>query len=358
MRTKNFIVILCSIVVVSFIIVTFGQNKPDTIQNIVSTTHQQIRNFQDNLRDAEAKTLVADEKYLTLLGLTKKPRLYPNDVWKNTSLPVIVTSVKEGQESQVYGLITNVAKVLPNNTLLVYDLGLSNYNLKILYNYCNNSRCQVQSFDFSKFPSHVTREDIHAYRPLIIQDALHLTGSILYMECDYRFAKSVTNEKILVLYEKIKNHGILAWSMNSKNPVSRLTHKKMFEYFHTNADNFLFVPMVSADTLFIINTKKIHSHIMLPWVQCALTQDCIIPIGAQSGGCRFDIKPIYRYSGCHNYDVSSLNIVLSLTFNFDSTIYTYDENDTIFNVIPLEKAIDIMKENEQNTTTETRFSDI
>lgn len=37
--------------------------------------------------------LVADEKYLTLLGFTENPRLYPVSVWKNTSLPIIVTYV-------------------------------------------------------------------------------------------------------------------------------------------------------------------------------------------------------------------------------------------------------------------------
>lgn len=88
--------------------------------------------FQDNLRDAESKTLVADVKYLEQLGFIKSPRLYPNDIWKNTSLPVIVTSVREGQESQIYGLISNVARIFPNNTLLVYDLGLSGYTLKFV----------------------------------------------------------------------------------------------------------------------------------------------------------------------------------------------------------------------------------
>jgi hypothetical protein len=49
--------------------------------------------LQENLIVVEEKTLVADEKFLTLVGFSETPRLYPDDVWKNTSLPVIVTVV-------------------------------------------------------------------------------------------------------------------------------------------------------------------------------------------------------------------------------------------------------------------------
>ena len=149
MRTKNFLIFLCIIVTVSVVLITFGQQKP-VIQDIITTTHQQIRNFtkvrrvlaplisvtrirwflQDTLRDAEAKTFVSDEKYLAPIGLGPNPRLYPKDTWRNTSLPVFVTYVMEGQESQAVGVINNISKLLPNNTILVYNLGLGNYGLR------------------------------------------------------------------------------------------------------------------------------------------------------------------------------------------------------------------------------------
>lgn len=157
------------------------------------------------------------------------------------------------------------------------------------------------------------------------------------------------------MYEnKAKKHGILAWPLELKNPVSSLTHKKMFEYFHTDAENFLFLQMVKADVLFIVNTDGIHKEIMLPWIQCALTQDCIFPIGAQSAGCRFDKKPQYRYSGCHSYDTSALNIVLGLKFKQDSSHYTYSGCCNYFEVVPLSKALALLRELEQNSTTEGR----
>lgn len=85
--------------------------------------------MQDTLSD-ETKTFLLDEKYLAPLGLSADPRLFPKDVWDNTSLPVFVTYVMEGQESQAVGLISNISKILPNNTILIYNLGLGNYGLR------------------------------------------------------------------------------------------------------------------------------------------------------------------------------------------------------------------------------------
>ncbi|XP_066151620.1 uncharacterized protein [Euwallacea fornicatus] len=353
MRTKNLLITLCVIVTISLAFVMFGQHKPETIQNIVTSTNEQIQSFKDNLRDAETKTLVADEKLLNVLGFTDKPRLYPKDIWKNTSLPVIVTYVLEGQESQAVGLIANVPRVFPNNTILIYNLGLSDYGLKTLQNYCNSTRCQVVTLDLYDFPSHIQDEILHAYRPIVIEEALSRTGAILFIECSYRFMHNVTHSMFIDIYEKkVLKQGVLAFPFKTKNPVTSLTHKKMFEYFRTDAENFQFLQMVQADVLFLVNTNEVHTEIMLPWVQCALTQDCIFPIGAQSAGCKFDKKPSYRYSGCHFYDASALNIVLGLRYKFISNEYSFRKPVSFFTQIPLRKADAILRELEQNSTTD------
>lgn len=148
----------------------------------------------------------------------------------------------------------------------------------------------------------------------------------------------------------VRSAGILTWPM--KKAVSSLTHKKMFEYFHTEAENFLFLQMIDAQRLIVVNTPAIHRHIMLPWIQCSLTPDCIHPIGAQSAGCRFDKKPQYRYSGCHSYDLSALNIVLGLRFKLDSSQYTYRDNRLLFASVDLETAAAELAELERNATTD------
>lgn len=354
MRTKNFLIGLLSLVAVSVVLIIFGQQKPKAIQNIVSTTHEQFRHFKVTLTESGSKTLAVDEKYLKLLGLAEKNTpIYPQNVWHNTSLPVIVTYVTEDRESQAIGLINNVARILPNNTILIYNIGLGNHGLRTLLNYCNSSHCQVITFALSDYPSHVQDVNLHAYRPIIIQDALQHTGSVLFMEASKRFHRHVTAEALMELRDTVtKGTAIIAWPMESKNAVSTLTHKKMFDYFHTDTDNFLFLPMVSADVLLVVNTGGVHADIMLPWVQCALTPDCIAPIGAQSAGCRFDKKPQYRYSGCHSYDTSALNIVLGIKFKLEYSKYTYQSEGVSFVSVPLEMAQHALMGLELNTTTE------
>ncbi|XP_022918370.1 uncharacterized protein [Onthophagus taurus] len=356
MRTKSFLLFLCSVVTV-LVLIILGQQKPASLQDIINTTHQQIKNFtKDTLRDRDSKTFVSDSKYLTPIGLSENARLYPQNVWPNSSLPVFVTYVMEGQESQAVGMINNITRILPNNTILVYNLGLGNYGLRTMLNYCNNTRCQVITFSLNNYPSHVQEDSLHAYRPLIIQDALQRTGAVFFLECNRRFRKNISAEKLTKLFETtIKGDGVQAWPMVSKIPVSSVTHKKMFEYFHTDAESFLFVPMMSGEIFLIFNTESNHKQVMLPWVQCAITQDCIIPIGAQSGGCRFDKKPQYRYSGCHSYDTSALNIVLGLRFKLDGSRYCYKGNK-MFTTVLLEEANAVLKGLEQNTTTEGRTS--
>lgn len=171
----------------------------------------------------------------------------------------------------------------------------------------------------------------------------------------------------------LPKYGLLTWP--TKHATSSLTHPKMYEYFHASAESFFFLPLVRASYLVIRNTEEIRKNVMLPWVQCALTRDCICPIGeclqsslrdenlncltffipgAQSAGCRFNKKPQYRYSGCHAYDTSALNIVLGRYFNFDDTRYIYQSEKTFFHKLEPEEIFEeYLALTKQNNVTES-----
>lgn len=84
-------------------------------------------------------------------------------------------------------------------------------------------------------------------------------------------------------------------------------------------------------------------------------------VGAQSNGCKFNKKPLYRYSGCHGYDESAFNIVLGLTWHLDNSMYSLpsDSSWNIFYKETLEKSTRILESRRRNSseTSDHPFTD-
>uniref|UniRef100_A0A0A9XQS1 Arginase-2, mitochondrial n=1 Tax=Lygus hesperus TaxID=30085 RepID=A0A0A9XQS1_LYGHE len=335
MRVKSCMICFMGTVALTLVFLIFGEERPG-LQTFVSDTHKHITyNFKIIKDKLEAGVPEGpDDKYLSLLGLSpdSPPRSYPDDVWLNTSLPVVVSYASQSTLSQAIGLARNVGHFLHNHSLLVYYIDLKADQLQTLATFCNSSRCQPLKFDLSQFPQHVSNEEIHAFRPLIIQDAVRKSGAILYLENDQR----LTTGDISNLVNTASSRGVLTW----RAPVSvmAMTHPRMLKFLSTTSkesvmltptvdseESLLFTPMVDSSRLIVYNTPTVSKNILLPWVKCTLKHDCILPIGAQSVGCRFDKKPFYRYSGCHGYDTSALSVLLGFAFKFESDSYSIQQ---------------------------------
>ncbi|KAM8713032.1 hypothetical protein ACLKA7_013361 [Drosophila subpalustris] len=269
----------------------------------------------------------------------------------------IVTYVQEGQAASAILLAQNIAAKLPGEYLLIYDLGVSEEQLRSLSAYCNNSRCAVITYDLSEFPSFVNDQRTHAYRPIVIKDALRRAKSVLFTENYMRIRGGY--RELQMLQRRVNDSGVLGW--NTPTAVSSRTHPKMFDYFESDADDFIFLRMVDLDAIFFVDNKFVTEKIMLPWLKCALTLECIDPIGAQSNGCKFNKKPLYRYSGCHGYDASAFNIVLGLTLGLDDAKYSLpsDAAENMFYKETLEQATKILENRRRNTsdTSDHPFTD-
>lgn len=406
MRTKHFILILCCVIITTIFFIILGPaGEPnDSLKSIVSHTHQQFNKLQENLRVTEQKKLEIDAKYLNLLGFTdsiyakefqaynryeigngfksdaeieishlpliqqpaqkqqktdgyssnsntlqhsSKTRLATTPYNGTKANFTIVTYVQDGQAPSVILLAQNIASKFPDEHLLVYDIGLSEDDSRSLTAYCNITRCSVINYDLSVFPSHAFDRRMHAYRPIVIKDALTRSKSILFVENYIRFRGG--NHDLQKLRNKVLSTGVLGW--NTSTAVSTRTHPKMFEYFQTDADDFIFLRMVDLDVVLFLDTPFVEKNIMLPWLKCALTVECIDPIGAQWNGCKYNKKPLYRYSGCHAYDVSAFNIVLGLTWHLDVSQYSMpSEGNNIFYKETLEKATRILENRRLNNS--------
>lgn len=354
MRTKHFILILAGVIGTSVLFILFGPagQQNDSIKSIVSHTPEQLlRNLQNNLRDATDHHPDIDPKYLAQLGFSQS--LY-NGSRHNFS---IVTYTLNGEVPSTILYAQNIATKLPNEQLLIYELGLTESDLHTLQAFCNSSRCTVISYDLSSLPSYIADENMHAFRPIIIHDALARARTILFTENSVRLRSS--GKELADFRVKTENgSGVLGWT--TQQAVTSRTHPKMFDYFDTDADNFLFLPMVSLDFVFFASTPAVNEKILLPWVKCVLTPECLHPIGAQSGGCKYNKKPQYRYSGCHGYDTSAFNIILGLTFGFDENKYSsHVDSSVLYYVESLEQATKILENRRRNIsdTSEHPFSE-
>ena len=159
------------------------------------------------------------------------------------------------------------------------------------------------------------------------KEVLNEYGAIIWIEPPNVF----TSNKIERFLNKSKENGLLAWPLSQ--PVSQMTHPSMFKYFNTKQKDYYFVHMLDTSQFILYNNRKIHESLMLPWVKCALKENCIAPAGSKYNGCDFNRKPYFLYSGCHRYEKSAFSIIAALLYNFDQSKYTIliDENNQLIN---------------------------
>ncbi|TRY78317.1 hypothetical protein TCAL_14377 [Tigriopus californicus] len=322
-RHRTFVLFLLGTVSATFVLISMNRTPRSGIDSFVVETQNQLHNLKKNFEPEKSILSVSDD-FLEPLGLLGPSEgLWPNASWRgvynNASEPVIVSAVSNGREGEAVHFVRNTQFILPNLTVILYDLGLTRNGRDLLSQYCNSSLCLIRDFEFGKFPGHVSNLKIHAFRPLIIQETLKDAGCVLWLSIDQRFTQSDLQPYL----QQARESGVLAWPHSDRRvPTSSMTHPKMFTRLGIkDLENFNFQHMVDLKALLLYNLHDTHVNLMGRWVRCSLIDDCIEPLGAQSTGCRFDKKPQYRYSGCHAYDVSALNIILGQMFGFNEGRY-------------------------------------
>lgn len=319
--------------------------------------------------EKKEKELEVDPKYLQLLGFqvdftsasstTHGSTQVYNITRQNFS---IVSYVLQNELAAVILQLQNLAAVLPSENLLIYDLGLTETDQLTLSAFCNTStiKCNIIKHDFSQYPSYIMDDKLHLYRPILIKHALMRFRTILFMANNVRF-RSNSNKLLSDIRKRTQEQSHVTSLEIKKLPITSNTHPKLFDYFNSDADSFLFVRQVTLHAVFFHQSKFLDDKILLPWLKCVLTPQCVIPIGtSNSNHCKFNKKPQYRYSGCHDYDESAFNVICGLTFNFKEAKYSYDTQDgPLFFKESLEDSIRILDNRKRNIseTSEHPYSE-
>ncbi|XP_048780484.1 uncharacterized protein LOC125683376 isoform X2 [Ostrea edulis] len=332
MKTKNFYIMIAFLAATSMSLWLLSNPTPN-FNTIVAQTHKQINNFKNipsNIRSSSQEDFHVDQKLLKKLGFDVDPN-DPEDVLKfsieevkkiNATInkPIIAVATLPKSFDKTMALIKSASQFLPEVPIYIYDLGLSYHKHLQLTVHCNKtSSCSVRMFEFDDYPSHLRDISVPSYRPVLIQKLLNDNGTVIWVEPS---EDSFISGDIKPLLKRAQSEGIVAWT--SKYPVSTITYDKMYKYFKASADQYYFLETAQANHLILHNTEELHSQVMLPWVKCALSSDCINPVGASDTGCT-DRKPLYLYRGCHKYDVAALNIILGQVFHYDESHYKTKE---------------------------------
>lgn len=320
--------------------------------------------------EKKEKELEVDPKYLQLLGFhvdftsastTRGSTQVYNITRQNFS---IVSYVLQNELAAIILQLQNLATVLPSENLLIYDLGLSDTDQLTLSAFCNSStiKCNILKHDFSaQYPSYIMDEKLHLFRPILIRHALMRFRTILFLANSVRLRSG--SSKILNDIRKRTEEQSHVTSLEIKKlPITSNTHPKMFDYFDSDADSFLFVRQVTLDAVFFHQSKFLDEKVLLPWLKCVLTPQCVIPIGtSNSNHCKFNKKPQYRYSGCHGYDESAFNVICGVTFNFNEAKYsvTDTQDGPLFFKESLDDSIRILDNRKRNIseTSEHPYSE-
>lgn len=359
MKTKNFYVVLLLILAALTTIWIFVDPTP-SIHTIVSETHKHISNIKNipsNIRSTKKEMLEVDHKYLEILGfnsITVQQDLDVNTIHKVTRVskpndltnidPVIVVPVLPSSYEEAQTFFGSVQRHFPEKFVLYYDLGLGGKESTQLRKACNitKNNCEVKLFQFNKYPSHVRSLSLRAYLPICIQESLLTYHGVIWADpVEYFVTKDVSG-----VIARAKVVGILAWTNRDKYTTSSMAYPKMFAYFDEKPEHYYFHAAVKTSHLIIYNTDFVQTNIMLPWVKCALVEECISPMGSQNTGYCYEQRPKFLYSGCHYYEQAALNLILGKVFSYDEQPYSTIEE--IFGSEQTNKTVTLPVTNESN----------
>ncbi|KAK3104696.1 hypothetical protein FSP39_007971 [Pinctada imbricata] len=337
MKTKNFY-IGSAFLVATTVSLWLLSNPTPNFNTIMTQTHKQIsniKNIPENLRNSNTEDLKVDPMILERLGFHGISSVAFTPQKDTTKIvvknrPVIATVALPGQYRRLMGLIKSAHFHLPDKTILIYNVGLDSGNTEKVKKHCNKTAlCVVKKFEFDKYPSHLKDLDTRSFRPIVIQETLNDYGSVIWAEPSEYFIHGHVTQ----LLKQAQKVGIVGWTI--KDPVSSITYDKMFKFFKVNVEEYYFLESVKTSHLILYNTEKLHKDVMLPWVRCALIENCISPVGCQNSVCDYNRKPLYIYAGCHKYDMSALNVILGKVFDYMHD--SYKASEQLFGILDSEK---------------------
>ncbi|CAF3784021.1 unnamed protein product [Rotaria sp. Silwood1] len=168
-------------------------NNTERLQNIYCLFQQYI-NISDNGH------IVIKQNFISYLKLVSN---YLSNVIKNKHLtwskttkdkiqkPVIILAAHSLFYDALQASMRTINDYFKNSTVAIYDLGLITTQLNMIKENCE--RCIIIPFPFAQIEhvaAHIRTLRYFAWKPIVVQDAVHRFGSIIYGDTSIRYKTS------------------------------------------------------------------------------------------------------------------------------------------------------------------------
>ncbi|VDP07414.1 unnamed protein product [Soboliphyme baturini] len=198
--------------------------------------------------------------------------------------PTFITAASDNHFLEVQRLIVDFQRVLPNKSVVFYDIGLSEDNAAEMKSFCN---VKYKKFHFSNYPVYVRKLKEYRWKILLIA-----------VSSNIRFHESEPKCHALSL-EHLKH---LA---EGRPPVWRN------------------IKYLKDDHL-----DKVEEEAVL----CALENKCLVPDGSKLF-CKFNDGTYDKRVACHRYDQSLMSLLLTNRHAYNVKLWTSGVEDC-FNITP------------------------
>ncbi|CAF1654899.1 unnamed protein product, partial [Didymodactylos carnosus] len=223
----------------------------------------------------------------SLIEPAKRP--HDKNLFHFTSIPyqtttikdlVIVTCISQSFYDRLENLIGSIHYYERGLKIIVYDMGLSEWQLSKL-NCMEN--VFVETFNYDIYPLHIHDLNNYAFKALIVKQAIDKYGSIFYSDAGSEFRSTLSS-----IADNIERNGYFL--TQQKSFINSLTHEDTFRYFNVNKNALEYQDHHCSAGLIGINKKNVdfYNNILLPFVNCSLVKECIAPQLSSVTKHRFD----------------------------------------------------------------------
>ena len=196
---------------------------------------------------------------------------------------IIITGADHTHARSLRQMVASVKRHEPDVSLIVYDLGLTDYQRWLLTR--RHPKLDLRRFPFERYPAHLNiriNTGVYAWKPVIVWDVLKSAQEpVCWMDAGVFLMQPLT-----ALRAAVRRAGF--YSPRSPGTIADWTHPKMLAYFGLDEAWRIGKPNLRGGCVAFDPGSRAALALAKRWQEGALDKGCIAPEGSDRNNHRQD----------------------------------------------------------------------